>query len=530
MRVAHAINHSQVDAVLKEFDATTEAIRGIEVKMKRMQAHAQTANQQRTAISRHAQDCTDMMDAMSKQLIELSEDALEFFAISVDRFAGLFETLEVCVRELGVFSAHKELQRELWPLLVPVMCLCIIITASNCVFGFRLAGDTSMAQFDLDMLKGVDPNEEDTNADVNDSVSLLSLFAIFHVVLVGCAVLYMFGEIIRRIVLTRMNARARVLRQKVGLLDEEEEPQPPPVVAQHTSEEVEIDSPRPLSLQESSPSPRGVQASPPPLSPASTKSLQGSAGASGSALGALQHADSKEAGPQDAQPMGATPSSLYSSLLSFLNQGEARAAHQQSLSSPGAGARESPPNRAEADGTQRAARPSGRSEGGVTFSPDSSANFAPTRTSGTELSGGGARRRSMTENSIGGALQPSASFHTVHTKGGENATSRTGPVSGLLRNIQRMTDQVVHDISERKGGTQGGGHRGGPSSPRAGDLPRKNSTVSSSRSARGERLPTLTPGSLARVVSESADRGSDGENSPVERQGSGHEEATVFQA
>eukprot|EP00428_Durinskia_dybowskii_P009675 CAMPEP_0170303334 /NCGR_PEP_ID=MMETSP0116_2-20130129/51978_1 /TAXON_ID=400756 /ORGANISM="Durinskia baltica, Strain CSIRO CS-38" /LENGTH=48 /DNA_ID= /DNA_START= /DNA_END= /DNA_ORIENTATION= len=39
MGVSHSMNHAQVDRVLTQFEATTEAIQGIEQKAARMEGH-----------------------------------------------------------------------------------------------------------------------------------------------------------------------------------------------------------------------------------------------------------------------------------------------------------------------------------------------------------------------------------------------------------------------------------------------------------------------------------------------------------
>jgi hypothetical protein len=91
--------------------------------------------------------------------------------------------------------------------------LVIIITASNCVFGFMLAGDSSLTSAlsleavfgdaatlgQLDVSEtGTSDKPEDTSEDggVVDSVNVLNIFAIVHMVLIGIALLYLFSEML----------------------------------------------------------------------------------------------------------------------------------------------------------------------------------------------------------------------------------------------------------------------------------------------------------------------------------------------
>jgi len=512
MRVAHAINTSQVDTVLRQFDATTEAIRGIESKMKRMQAHAKTANEQRTAISKHAQECTDMMDSMSKTLIELSDDALEYFAVSVDRFAGLFETLEASVAEIGVLSAHKELQRELWPLLVPVMCLCIILTASNCVFGFRLAGDSQMAQFDLEMVIGMGSENPQEGDNVDSSVSLLSLFAIFHVVLIGCAVLYIIGEITRRMLLAR-KPRKVVRKQQAMIFDL---PDDVPLgeggevpCSEDEGEDEDEDMENADRFADKSPYHSVGQVLSSPASPTageyasqSREVLEAEATPAENTTVASPESPPARQRPsfasQSQSQIGAegapnqTPASLYSSFINFLHLPSEAARGMRDVQSSAvssAGTKDSPLSRAqtiEADNDKASrSRPSFRSEGGA-FVGDETVHTRPdlnkSHTMESGMVTGMSRRRSKTEEDM---LSPSRTEQSGGIKGMFTAAvsehpDRPGPVSGVLRNLQKMTEQVVQD---RKG------RMGSPRSERDG---RRNSTSSNS-TFRDVRLKTGFP-------------------------------------
>merc|ERR1719329_742238 len=141
---------------------------------------------------------TDLVDKISSSLVETSNESIDNCLDALDTCAGLIESLEDTMAELGPSNALKELQRELWPLLIPAVALMVIITVGNCFFGFALSRDVALARtFAIHTLFG-DEQDGESADDVNvDDVNVLNLFATFHVILICLAALYVLAEIVR---------------------------------------------------------------------------------------------------------------------------------------------------------------------------------------------------------------------------------------------------------------------------------------------------------------------------------------------
>mmetsp|Transcript_34904 Transcript_34904/g.81645 ORF Transcript_34904/g.81645 Transcript_34904/m.81645 type:complete len:398 (-) Transcript_34904:32-1225(-) len=200
MQVSHQMDEKQVEMVLTEFNATTTAVRGIEDKMGKTIDYMVAAKQQQHQITTYSLQVLQMVETLGKSLQLLSDDVLESVSLMAERFASLFEVLELTFMEMGLVSVAKELQTEMWPLLVPVVCLVLVVSGSNCAFGFRLAADPDMVQLGLEGLVGMEETGSTDLADGdNEGMNLLNLFAIFHVVLVSLAVLYLIAEAMRRV-------------------------------------------------------------------------------------------------------------------------------------------------------------------------------------------------------------------------------------------------------------------------------------------------------------------------------------------
>lgn len=204
MGVNHSMNDAQVDAVLSKFEATTDAIRGIESKVKRVNEHVIRAQAQRAVLEKQSEAATKLMDGLTESLNSKSEVAVEYFLRTLDTFADLIEAFELSISDLGIMNAPKEVQRELGPLLMPAVVLVFIVTLSNCVFGFLLASDAELAStFSFGSNKDV----EDVEGAESQPTNILNLFAIFHVVLIGIAAAYLLYEGLKRSCSSRNHSR-----------------------------------------------------------------------------------------------------------------------------------------------------------------------------------------------------------------------------------------------------------------------------------------------------------------------------------
>lgn len=193
MGVNHSMNHAQVDQVLRQFEATTTAIRGIETKVGRVKGYIQGMQEQRVQLTRSAEAAKSLLDSVSTSLNERSDEVLDYFQQTLEAFAGPVEQLELTLFNLGLQDAPRQLQRELGPLLMPAVVLVVILTVSNTVFGFMLAADDKIARtFSVEGVAGDKASEASASG-----VNVLNLFAIVHVASLGAAVAYILSERIR---------------------------------------------------------------------------------------------------------------------------------------------------------------------------------------------------------------------------------------------------------------------------------------------------------------------------------------------
>jgi len=208
------MNEKQVDAVLTDFNATTTAVRGIEEKMERCIEYMSEAQTQQEQLAGYAMQVLNMIDVMGKSLQLWSDDVLETVSLLSYQFASLVEALELTFIEMGLVSVAKELQTEMWPLLVPVACLVIIVSGSNCAFGFQLAADPMLLNLGPALIVGNADDSTGTSQELDDAevdgMNLLNLFAIFHVVLICVTVLYVIVELARKF---RLQAKLRRCRK-----------------------------------------------------------------------------------------------------------------------------------------------------------------------------------------------------------------------------------------------------------------------------------------------------------------------------
>jgi len=197
------MNRTQIEKVLCQFEATTEAIKGIESKTIRVEQHLNEAQCRRENLMKHFEDATLMIDNMTDSMDQKTDEILDFFTHTLDTFASLVDSFEKTIFGLGLADALPELQQELWPLMVPTVVLVIIVTVSNCIFGFYLADDPDLAGT-LTIEAVMNPK---TAEDMKDGTSILNLFAIFHLVLIGIAFLYVSWEMGRRVIVPRFRRR-----------------------------------------------------------------------------------------------------------------------------------------------------------------------------------------------------------------------------------------------------------------------------------------------------------------------------------
>jgi len=183
----------QVEEVLTEFENTTTAMKNIDTKIGRVKDYVKGANDARQQFSRQADEARQLFEHLTNSVTTKSDCFLDYFTRTLDRFADLFEMLEMTVDDLHVMDVASELQKELSPLLVPAVVLVCIITVSNVIFGFLLASDPVLSEslsFES-VYGGKLPGEE-------AGVNILSIFAIFHVALLATAVTYVALELCRR--------------------------------------------------------------------------------------------------------------------------------------------------------------------------------------------------------------------------------------------------------------------------------------------------------------------------------------------
>lgn len=223
MGVSHSMDREQVDEVLTQFEATTASIKGIESKMSKVNHYMDAVQAQRRNLSAHAEVTSNLIDGLGASISDQSEAVFDYFTSSFDYFAGLVETLETSLFNLKLQDAPRQMQQEFGPLLMPAVVLMVIITGSNCYFGFLLASDD---QLSAELMAGVGQSTGNSTADSGGPLSemnILNLFAIGHVVLIGLAVVYIVVDVLRRRVQRQRRKRNRRGSIVLGSDSEEDE-------------------------------------------------------------------------------------------------------------------------------------------------------------------------------------------------------------------------------------------------------------------------------------------------------------------
>lgn len=182
------MNHDQINRVLVEFEATMTAIKGIEKKVSKVNGYLRIMKGQREELEQKAKQATGILDNLSKELGFVADEVLDYFTRTLDVFAGLVEQVEMSVVDLGLQDAPRQMQREFGPLLCPALVLVMILTVSNCYFGFLLADDPVLEVRFTAFHKG-----NSGHADAQ-GINILKIFAIAHVSLLAAAALYLCFE------------------------------------------------------------------------------------------------------------------------------------------------------------------------------------------------------------------------------------------------------------------------------------------------------------------------------------------------
>eukprot|EP00811_Abedinium_folium_P000159 NODE_10145_length_1374_cov_1.692061.p1 GENE.NODE_10145_length_1374_cov_1.692061~~NODE_10145_length_1374_cov_1.692061.p1 ORF type:complete len:330 (+),score=43.58 NODE_10145_length_1374_cov_1.692061:244-1233(+) len=198
MGVSHSLNAEQVDAVIEQVDATADAIQGIEAKCSAAGEYFHKGRQQQETLSKKAEAFSKVVDDFADSLNANTEGVLHTLINILTDFADHVESLEVAIAGLGLKDAPKDMQKDFLVLIVPALVLVVIVAGSNCIFGFMLASDTRM--------KTLETGELEAGEEKNHFDNLL-LFAIFHMLLISLACLYLLGEVLRRVCATKRAPR-----------------------------------------------------------------------------------------------------------------------------------------------------------------------------------------------------------------------------------------------------------------------------------------------------------------------------------
>ncbi|CAK0871339.1 unnamed protein product [Prorocentrum cordatum] len=192
MGVGHSMNQSQVESVLSNFEDTMKAIKGIEQKADRVNEMLSETQRQQDALHGQMDRGQEFVKSVTDSLNLSSSQVLHF------RDSGIVEVvekLEDTLYDLGLRDLPGKMQREFGPIFVPVLVLTLIVTVSNCAFGFLLATDAELS------LQG-------------GTMNMVNMFATIHVVLIGLAVLHLVVEIVLRVVKTARRRRAARSREE----------------------------------------------------------------------------------------------------------------------------------------------------------------------------------------------------------------------------------------------------------------------------------------------------------------------------
>lgn len=216
MGSCNSVNRGQVNEVLAQVEATSTAIRGIEANAEQIHKCSTAMKAQREELTMAAEHAVRILDKLNERFNSKSDEVCDLFDGTFRTLATLVEEIETSMYELGLQDVLHDLTREFGPLLVPAVVLLIIITVSNCIFGFLLAGDPRLAgAFSIGGFVeeavvdsgGQEDAAVGTQASSGKGLSILGLFATFHVVLIGMSILYLIIEGVRQTCCRRQSGR-----------------------------------------------------------------------------------------------------------------------------------------------------------------------------------------------------------------------------------------------------------------------------------------------------------------------------------
>lgn len=174
------MNKDQVESVLSNFEDTMKAIKGIEQKADRVNEMLSETQRQQDALHAQMDRAQNFVKTVTDSL-NLRNSQVGHFRDSLEGIVEVVERLEGTLYDLGLRDLPGKMQREFGPIFVPVLVLTLIVTVSNCAFGFLLATDAELA------LQG-------------GTMNMVNVFATIHMVLIGLAVLHLIVEIVLRVV------------------------------------------------------------------------------------------------------------------------------------------------------------------------------------------------------------------------------------------------------------------------------------------------------------------------------------------
>jgi len=198
------MNRDQVDEILSQFEATVAEIKGVEEKMKRAKQYMSSVKASRSTLTQTAEVTANALDALGNSIMGQTEAIYDYLLSNFDHFAGLIEETERALFNLRIQDAPKQIRAKFRPFVAPAAILVIIVTVSNCVFGFLLAGD--MALVSEDGLFAIEL--------LGYRVNLLMAFAWTHAALIFLAYSYILGDLALRAWRRRRKRRAKQLRLK----------------------------------------------------------------------------------------------------------------------------------------------------------------------------------------------------------------------------------------------------------------------------------------------------------------------------
>eukprot|EP00928_Gymnodinium_smaydae_P053315 TRINITY_DN3732_c0_g3_i1.p1 TRINITY_DN3732_c0_g3~~TRINITY_DN3732_c0_g3_i1.p1 ORF type:complete len:394 (-),score=103.65 TRINITY_DN3732_c0_g3_i1:232-1305(-) len=200
MGVNHSVNHRQMELVLTQFEATTEAIRGIEEKVARVNDHVSQVQKQHMYMYSQMDKATKVLHKLTHHGGSVGHNFVEQLTGGIECAAGMVNQVETHMSKQEFDRLPQVIRTQVSPLALPAALLVLTITTSNIVFGFLLAGDENLsAVFSFRTIKvfkgdGSGSKVAVGQEDVSDDFDVVKWFAIFHAILIGIVALYFVIE------------------------------------------------------------------------------------------------------------------------------------------------------------------------------------------------------------------------------------------------------------------------------------------------------------------------------------------------